>query len=61
MKSNDEVDMEEWVDDTEHAKLLETDRRLREQEEKDTEGATMYQEKYDKNEDLKKKKTARLQ
>ncbi|KAM3192724.1 hypothetical protein ACQJBY_069750 [Aegilops geniculata] len=51
MKSNDEVDMEEWADDPEHTKLVETDRSLREQEEKDTEVATMYQEKYDKNKD----------
>ncbi|XP_037474326.1 uncharacterized protein LOC119350757 [Triticum dicoccoides] len=45
---NDEVNFEEWSD-PEHAKLVETDRRLREQEEKDAEVVKMYQEMYGKN------------
>ncbi|KAF7099149.1 hypothetical protein CFC21_100829 [Triticum aestivum] len=44
---NDEVNFEEWSD-PEHAKLVETDRRLREQEEKDAEVVKMYQEMYGK-------------
>lgn len=48
-ESNDEVDMEEWSDDPEHAKLAETDRKLREQEQQDADVAKMYQEMYDKN------------
>lgn len=41
-ESNDEVDMEEWSDDTEHAKLSETDRTLREQEQQDADVTKMY-------------------
>ena len=48
-ESNDEVDMKEWSDDPEHAKLSETDRKLREQELQDPDVTKMYQEMYDKN------------
>ncbi|KAM3386574.1 hypothetical protein ACQJBY_009877 [Aegilops geniculata] len=48
-ENNDEVDMEEWFDDPEHAKLSETDRKLREQELQDPDVTKMYQEMYDKN------------
>lgn len=50
-ESNDEIDMEEWSDDPEHAKLVETARKLREQEKEDEDEdvAKKYQEIYDKN------------
>ncbi|EMS53923.1 hypothetical protein TRIUR3_24541 [Triticum urartu] len=57
-ESNDEVDMKEWSDDPEHAKLSETDRKLREQELQDPDVMKMYQEMYDKNDDVQVDKSA---